>query len=348
MIYSAKSSCSVGKVLISGLFVLVLIMLSVNPGSAFVAERPAFMMPLAAKTLVLDIATPGTGIVAVGWRGHILLSDDEAQTWHQVVSPTCSMLNSVFFIDDLRGWAVGNDAVIISTEDGGKSWQLLHSAPEEERPLYDLFVTGDYGFAIGAYAKFMITRDGGKTWENSEFVINKNGENAEANADEDDPLPTDYHLNSIARSADGTFYIAAEAGSVFSSDDGGHTWNELASPYDGSFFGILPLGGKNLLVYGLRGHVFRSEDSGASWRQIPTGTTALLTDAIAKPDGTIVVTGMAGVILTSSDVGESFTLHQPNRIALTSVIMTADGTLVVGGERGPIHYKLSDLINTKP
>ncbi|MEA3348034.1 MAG: sialidase, partial [Pseudomonadota bacterium] len=142
--------------------------------------------------------------------------------------------------------------------------------------------------------------------------------------------------------AAGVFYIAAEAGYLFRSDDGGHTWKELPSPYGGSFFGILPLDGEALLAYGLRGNIFRSADKGQSWVQITTGTTALLTDAARLPDGTIVITGMAGVVLFSSDTGKSFTLLQPNRISLTSVVNTVSNTLVVAGERGPQIYNLPE------
>lgn len=325
-----------------GLFLAALHVIACDSCFANQAETSTILMPLATKSLVLDLANSGQRIVAVGWRGHILISEDDARSWHQVETPTRSMLNSVYFKDDLRGWAVGHDAVILATEDGGKSWNLLSTAPEEERPLFDVIVTGDYGFAVGAYAKFMTTQDGGESWEAGELVVEKSDEVLKDSLDDEEPLPFDYHFNAIARSAAGVFYIAAEAGYLFRSDDGGHTWKELPSPYGGSFFGILPLDGETLLAYGLRGNIFRSEDGGQSWIQITTGTKALLTDAIRLPDGTTVITGMSGVVLVSSDNGRSFTLQQPNRISLTSVINTVADTLVVAGERGPRIYNLSD------
>ncbi len=303
-------------------------------------ERAAIMMPLASKTLILDLATAGKRIVAVGWRGHILLSDDDGVNWRQVKVPTQDMLTSIYFADDLRGWAVGHSAVILATEDGGETWKLQSSAPQEERPLFDLIVTGDYGFAIGAYAKFMITQDGGKSWQPSEFVIRQNNDVAYNALDDEEPLPFDYHLNGIARSSTGIYYIAAEAGFMFRSDDGGHTWQELPSPYEGSFFGILSFDGDKLIAYALRGHIFLSENGGQSWKQIETGTTALLTDAARLKDGSIIVTGMGGVILTSVDNGKSFTLQQPNRISLTSIVKTKSDALILAGERGA---KLADL-----
>ena len=332
------------------IFVLACVFMSLFVGSVFAhdVDKPALLMPLATKSLVLDLAAPGPRLVAVGWRGHVLISEDEAQSWRQVEIPTRRMLTGVYFRDELHGWAVGHGSVILATEDAGKSWQLLNSTPEEERPLFDINVTDQYGFAIGAYAKFMTTMDGGKTWQSGEFVIQKSAESSGSAADDEEALPFDFHLNRIGRSDSGIFYIAAEAGYIFRSDDAGHTWRELPSPYNGSFFGILPLAGDSLLAYGLRGHIFRSEDGGQNWVRIETGTTALLTDAVKLADGAVVITGMAGVILVSTDYGRSFTLQRPDRISLTAVCKIATDTLLFAGERGFKSYKFSDLIKVKP
>lgn len=336
MDFSDKYYFRIGN-LCGQIFLLLWFLLLVTVDLSFASqlERPALLKPLAAKSLILDLANAGQRTVAVGWRGHILVSEDDVQIWRQVEAPTRYMLTSVYFQDTLKGWAVGHGAVILGTEDGGLSWKLLGAAPEEERPLFDVIVTDDnYGFAVGAYAKFMTTRDGGKSWVDEEFVIEPSSSVADQNLDDEDAMPFDFHLNSIVRSASGIFYIAAEAGHLFRSENGGKSWQELPSPYGGSFFGILPLADETLLAYALRGHIFRSEDGGQNWAQIETGTTALLTDATQLPDGTIVVTGMAGVLLCSADGGHSFSLQQPDRISLTSVISTKTGTLVVAGERG--------------
>lgn len=348
MFFLDENRIYIRKVSLCGLFLLLFLVLAAGSLQANELDSPAILRPLAAKSMILDLVNPGPRIVAVGWRGHVLISEDEAKSWQQLEIPTRRMLTKVYFKDKLRGWAVGHGAVILGTEDGGKSWQLLSSAPEEERPLFDIIVNDNDGFAIGAYAKFMTTEDGGKTWQPGEFVRQDSEDSPKNSADDEEALPFDFHLNGIGRSADGIFYIVAEAGYIFRSDDAGHTWRELPSPYNGSFYGVLPLADETLLVYGLRGHIFRSEDGGQHWRQLPTGTTALLTDAAQLPDGGIVISGMGGVILVSTDSGLSFTLHQPNRTSLTSVVGTSADQLVFGGERGFVHYKFSDLVQVKP
>jgi len=72
--------------------------------------------PLASRSLLLAIAPAGQRLVAVGERGHILLSDDQGQTWSQAESvPTRSLLTGVCFGNDGQGVAVGHDEVILTT-----------------------------------------------------------------------------------------------------------------------------------------------------------------------------------------------------------------------------------------
>jgi len=100
---------------------LILLLFLVISSSVSLAEQTAskaLMMPLAVKSLILDLATAGNRIVAVGWRGHILISDDNGSSWEQVKSPTREMLTGVYFSDNLHGWAVGHGTTILCTEDG--------------------------------------------------------------------------------------------------------------------------------------------------------------------------------------------------------------------------------------
>jgi photosystem II stability/assembly factor-like uncharacterized protein len=123
---------------------------------------------------------------------------------------------------------------------------------------------------------------------------------------------------------------------VYRTDDGGATWHELPSPYDGSFFGVKPLGGDVVLAYGLRGNLFRSEDAGATWRKVETGTHAMLNDAVSVgAGGSVAVVGLSGVVLVSRDGGRSFALmHEEDRKGLSAARAVGGDTLVVVGEGG--------------
>jgi len=307
------------------------------------ADKPAEIEPLASTSLLLDLAVAGSRMVAVGERGHVLLSDDQGATWRQAKSvPTRDMLTAVFFADNEYGWAVGHDETIINTVDGGETWTRSHFAPESQQPLLDLwFANRVSGIAVGAYGAYFTTNDGGRHWSGSKFApppaktpthdgASSNGKGA---SDEGD-LPPDYHLNRIV-GVGNRLYIAAEGGQLYRSDDRGATWRVLPSPYEGSFFGLVPIRGEGLLAFGLRGHLYKSADAGETWMQVESHTTAMLTDGVAINDLRVTISGLAGVMLISADGGESFRLtQQDDRKGLSAVLPGPAGKVVVAGEGG--------------
>ena len=287
---------------------------------------------LAIESLLLDGAAAGSRLVVVGERGHILLSDDSGESWSQAEVPTRALLTAVHMHDERVGWAVGHDAIILRTRDGGETWTMVHRAPEEELPLLDVWFRDERtGFAAGAYGYFLATADGGDTWT--------------ARAISED----DFHLNALFPAGgeptesqtpeSQRLYIAAEAGVAYRSDDGGETWRELPSPYAGSWFGGLALDDEQVLLAGLRGHLFRSEDAGETWVQVPTDTNATLTGAIRLSSGAILITGLEGTLLTSRDDGRSVTSERlPSREGVSDALpLEGNGVLLVGefGVRSP-------------
>ncbi|HEU0224175.1 MAG TPA: YCF48-related protein [Steroidobacteraceae bacterium] len=315
------------------------------------AARPSVIAPLASRSLLLDLARAGPRVFAVGERGHVLYSDDEGKAWTQVEVPGSANLTAVYFSDARHGCAVGHVEMILCTRDGGNSWELAHFAPENQQPLLDVwFADGERGIATGAYGVIYTTTDGGRIWSQVPFEpLPLDGPvQAEAPPPEDMEAEVDlgfeFHLNAIARGPGQRVYLGAEAGRLFRSDDDGASWRELPSPYDGSFYGILPLDGDALLAFGLRGNLFRSDDGGMSWTQIETGTVALLNAGARLDADTVVVVGMAGVQLASHDGGRTFTLHQrEDRQALSAVLPAADGALIVAGEGGVMRTTLPGI-----
>ncbi len=279
--------------------------------------KPAVQAPLAETTLLLDAAAAGDRVIAVGQRGHILVSRNGAD-WQQAQVPVRALLTAVHMHDAATGWAVGHDAVILRTDDAGDTWRLAHRAPEEELPLLDVwFRDKETGFAVGAYGYFLATRDGGATWVARAISAD------------------DFHLNEIVPAGPRRLFIAAEAGVVYRSDDDGATWRETPSPYTGSWYGALALDADQLLLFGLRGHLFRSEDAGEGWTRVTTHTNATLTDAIRLQSGDVVFTGLEGIILTSRDNGRSVSAARlRSRQGITSALALPDGDVLLTGEFG--------------
>jgi photosystem II stability/assembly factor-like uncharacterized protein len=299
------------------------------------ADGSSIIAPLAARSLLLDVARAGDRLVAVGERGHVLLSDDEGKTWKQSDAvPSRTMLTAVTFANSDQGWAVGHDEIILRTEDGGQNWIAANYRPESQQPLLDVwFENASHGIAIGAYGSLYESRDGGRTWTPRKFQYQPLPRPKNADAMEED-IPPDYHLNRLI-AAGSRLYIAAEAGNLFRSDDGGATWRQLPSPYNGSFFGLLALDAERLLAFGLRGRLFRTNDGGSTWTAIVTGTEAMLTDGYRNADGSLVLVGLSGTVLISRDDGATWQLQQQvDRKGLSAALPVAGGDIVAVGESG--------------
>ena len=281
----------------------------------------------ASKSLMLDVVHAGKRLVAVGDRGHILYSDDQGATWTQAKVPTRQLLTSVFFVDDKHGWAVGHDAQILASEDGGVSWSKQFEDLKRESPLLDVwFQDVDSGFAVGAYGALLATTDGGKHWEDVSDRLD--------NEDQ-------FHLNAIAAVKDAGVFIVGEQGSMFRSADGGQTWEKLEGPYEGSLFGVIGTAQANtLLAYGLRGNLYRSTDFGSTWEQVELQAArgALefgLSGATLLDDGSIVIVGNGGSVVRSNDNGETFSVfNRPDRISVSAVTAAGNGNLILAGQGG--------------
>ena len=272
--------------------------------------------------LLLDATQAGQRFITVGERGHILLSDDAGSTWQQAQSPTQATLTSVYFHDAQIGWAVGHDSVILKTTNGGKVWRQVYSAPEQQKPLLKVwFSNARNGYAIGAYGLYLHTQDGGVAWQPQKV------------------MDADLHLNALAALSEGQLLIAGEAGLLLRSLDHGQTWQRLASPYKGSFFGLLATADNGVLAYGLRGNVFRSTDAGETWEAIPTGSQATLMAGTVLADSRILLAGQNGTALVSHNRGKTFALQKHLRQKHVAAILADGNHALLFGDTGVARFE---------
>jgi len=326
-----------------------------------IEPQAAIQARLADQSLMLDVIEYEGGFVAVGERGHVLLSND-GRDWRQANAvPVRATLTRVTSFGR-RLWAVGHDAVILTSMDGGDNWTLQHFEPEAEEPLLDvLFITPSNGFAIGAYGRFMATSDAGESWSVERLAdrvvsedidwatlalqqgdietIPDEFQDPDSGNPEDDVNKGCYefgecHLNAIARvgtAAD--LMIAAERGYGFRSTDRGATWEAFRFPYTGSMFGLVEQG-PCMVAFGLRGHIQKSCNFGQTWQSIPNESEATLMGGVLREDGVVVMVGAAATRISLAPDGTLTRASDQLGADYAAVTLAEDGGLIVVGEDG--------------
>lgn len=91
-------------------------------------------------------------------------------SWTQIDIPTQQNLSSVFFVDSLTGWAVGDAGTIIHTIDGGENWILQQSNTEND--IVDVFFlnsnlgwASSFAYTSPPYGTLLLkTTNGGIDW----------------------------------------------------------------------------------------------------------------------------------------------------------------------------------------
>lgn len=339
-----------------------------------VLNTPAVQTSKAVEKLLLDISKAGDRLISVGYRGHVVYSDNAGNSWQQANVPVSVLLNAVSFVDDSYGWAVGHSGVILHTKDGGKSWvtqfdgnqankmvitqvenrvaklmEKLDEATEDEKPDIE-YAIEDAEFAledaridaeVGASKPFLDVlfssrTEGFAVGAYGYFFKTKDGGMTWENYGTRISNPDRYHLNAINRVKGGALFIVGEAGVIFRSKDAGETWETIESPYAGSFFGVTGTQERDVVIaFGLRGHLYRSQNAGDDWKRIETGSEGTLMSAAVSAEGDISVVGNSGTVLFSKDGGRSFTeVIREDRLSNTSAVFIGSDKLALVGENG--------------
>jgi len=166
---------------------------------------------------------------------------------------------SIFFSgDEQHGWVVGDEGCILRTENGGKQWDTVNSAPGDNVKkigrLNKVFFANDLlGWAVGENGAILCSKDGGKHWLPAVQV------------------PGHQNVNSIFFTANLKFGIAAcDNAFVWISQDTGKTWiannNILRQQEHAMLDARISPDGKQLIVCGKYASLVFSDNGGISFK----------------------------------------------------------------------------------
>jgi len=167
--------------------------------------------------------------------------------------PAGSTLYGTFFHDSLRAWFVGSMGTLVSTTDGGLSWneQLLRPRGELQRILFTnqqhgVIVGGDDGAQSGA---IFVTTDGGETWIDRYDV------------------PTRYALFDVSFRGNDTGWASGFLG-ILKTTDGGMTWVRNQSPGLGWNTSVFFINDSVGWTTNPTGGISKTTDRGTTWLQV--------------------------------------------------------------------------------
>lgn len=295
------------------------------------SDVPAAQSALATRSPLLAVTRAGSRIVAVGLRGHIVLSDDQGRSWRQAEVPVSVDLVAVNFPTPQKGWAVGHGGVILHSADGGSTWarqldghaasdialryyrKQAASDPKAEvfvqreeflasdgstQPFMDVYFQNDTtGFAVGTFNRVFHTADGGNTWV--PWMDRTDNE-------------SELHFYSVQGDG-GEVYLAGEQGMVWRLNAAEQRFAAVPTNYQGTLFGLALDGQAQVLAYGMRGNVFRSTDQGKSWVRVETAGSTGITGAARLPKGGFLLANVAGELELSRDGGKTFVSAKATR-----------------------------------
>jgi photosystem II stability/assembly factor-like uncharacterized protein len=223
---------------------------------------------------------PDGTIYAVGSKASLLISTDKGKSWtidtvHERNGDPLFQDRDLYSIrfapDGKSGWIVGEDGLILKSDDGGKSWATQDSG--NPNSLFKIAVIDDQNaVAVGDNGAIVHTTDGGAHWQTIK-------------------CPKDVTLFDVFFTDPKNGWSVGEFSSIFKTTDGGQTWTLAYGGNTGDFtvgpFLTVsftdPMHG---MVAGLSGGTMITSDGGKTWtaQQLPdqVGSYAVAIDSSNK------------------------------------------------------------------
>lgn len=270
------------------------------------------------------------------------LAAQAQQGWVATQIPSATGdLNTVFFLDNKRGWVGGDNGFLGRTDDGGRSW--VRQSVGTSDAINDIYFRDkDDGFLIAGNTIF-VTHDNGMQWTESRrflpsefdgatvelysvrFSSKKKGwvvgsiskrdrvidsilvyTDNEGESWQSQRAPTRSELIHIDFNNDRRGWIVGAEGTILNTLDGGQTWSRQSSGTKVTLFHTEFRNEKKGWAVGERGTILRTIDGGITWTPVTAGirSTLLSIEFVNDEEGWAV--GRSGAILRSDDSGASW------------------------------------------
>jgi photosystem II stability/assembly factor-like uncharacterized protein len=174
-------------------------------------------------------------------------------------------LHAVYFLDQNQGWAAGSKGTLLSTDDGGKRWQIRPKPTDDVlRDIY--FHDANNGWLVcetnvyelkgkNPRTYLMTTKDGGATW--TRLTI--------PDAD------VEARLVRVVFSPAGRGWFFGEAGTLYSTLDDGQNWKRQQIPTRHLLLGGVLVDNDRGWLVGAGSTILQTQDGGRTWQASSLG-----------------------------------------------------------------------------
>ncbi len=212
-----------------------------------------------------DIFVLGNDVWVCGYRGMISHSGDNGYegTWDLQATPANNLfLESIWFTDKNNGWAVGRNADILYTINGGSSWNIYKS-PINIFFSRVFFTDKNNGYILGMQRDannngvILKTTDAGKSWTIHNFKTNAK------------------EINGMYFYDSQNGWVCGNGGHISHTSNGGKTWEKQQWYIDGyhTLNDIHFVSLNEGWTCGARGLLYHTTDGGNNWQKVDIGET---------------------------------------------------------------------------
>ncbi len=303
-------------------------------------QELAPIMPLATKSLLLDIATAGERLVVAGEHGNVLYSDDNGKHWQQAAVPTTQMLTGIHFVDGQHGWVVGHDGLILVSDDGGENWRIQRDGLAVQHQT-NLELREMAHRDIAELEQRLAAAD-----EDAKVQLEAALEDARMDLEDADltlegAVFTSPFMDVWFQDANRGWAVGA-FGTLVATEDGGQHWVSQQTKLDNRdefHLNTITGDGKGrVFIAGEGGVMFRSMDSGRSWESLKPFYEGSWFGAVYEAQhDTLLIFGLRGNLYRSIDFGTHWEpVLNDNNNTLAGGSSSAQGGIVLAGGDGTV------------
>ncbi|MBN8586255.1 MAG: T9SS type A sorting domain-containing protein [Ignavibacteria bacterium] len=235
------------------------------------------------------------------------------------------------------GITVGDNGMMMKTEDGGQTWFEIQS-----NTVQNLWKTsavdGDTIVVVGNGGTILKSSDAGTTWQPMQSG-------------------TTTDLFGVYAREDGTGFAVGRNGSIFKSTDHGSNW-EVVIQNHGNDLRAISMYADNGVIVGDKNHIFFTTDAGATWNAPNTVLPFELSFRFVRviDHTTVFATSTVGDIIKSIDGGNSWNivysnsahdaLYRVNFVRGNIVCVGDNGKIIISQDMGETWLEINSGIST--